>query len=129
MTEHNPNTEDRLTELEQAITNRLERRKVGIMERHAQTIIVFVILAVLSWVGYSILETGRDINVTNTSIAVMQTDMAHMKETLDTAASQYISKVEYTITKNEITKDILEIKTRLLQLEKEFAGNGHNHKK
>lgn len=129
MTEHTE--DDRLTDIEHAINTQLERRKTGIMERHAQTIIVFIILAVLSWVGYSILQTSREISLTNISIAVMQADLAHMKTTLDKAASNYVTNVEYTITKNETAKDILELKTRLLALEKEFAGNGngHTHKK
>lgn len=90
------------------------------METHAQTIIVFVILAILSWVGFSILQTGKEIAVTNTSIAVMKTDMAYLKNSLEQSNSKYVTTLEYTVAKNEIQKDILELKAQILQLEKEL---------
>lgn len=110
--------------IEEAVQNHLNRRKTGVMETHAQTIIVFVILAILSWVGYSIIQTGKDFSVMNTSIAVMQSDMSHMKETLDRAANNYVTKVEYTVSITKLEDEVSNLKKRVNELE-----DNTNHKK
>ena len=120
--------EDRIDELEHRITEHLDkdRRKTGVMENHAQTIIVFVILAVLSWVGYSILETSKEFSVMSTSIAVMKTDMSHMKQTLDKAANNYVTKVEYSISTLKMGDDIDDLKKRVEKIEESL---NHKHQK
>jgi predicted negative regulator of RcsB-dependent stress response len=111
---------ERIEHLEHFVETQVERRKSGVMENHAQTIIVFVILGVLSWVGYSIMETSKEVTQTNTSIAVMKSDMQHMKNTLDQAASRYVTLVEYNISKNELNKDLAELKARVTHIEQEL---------
>ena len=103
--------------LEEMVADHIERRKTGVMENHAQTIIVFVILAILSWVGYSIIQTGKDFSVMNTSLAVMKSDMTHMKETLDRAANNYVTKVEYSVAKSKMEGEIENLKKRVTALE------------
>jgi len=110
---------DSIERLAQVLTEGLDRRKSSVMENHAQTIIVFVILAILSWVGYSILETGREFQATNVSIGVIKNDMAHMKTTLDKAATNYVTTTEYRITTNAMQADIAEVKARMGHLESE----------
>jgi predicted negative regulator of RcsB-dependent stress response len=108
---------DSIEQLAQVLADGLDRRKTTVMENHAQTIIVFVILAVLSWVGYSILQTGKEFTNTNIAIGIIKNDMAHMKTTLDKAASNYVTITEYRITNNAMQTDIAEVKAQVKQLE------------
>lgn len=113
-------THDRLEYLENFVETQMERRKTSVMENHAQTLIVFVILGVLSWVGYSIIQTGKEVSTTNTSIAVMKSDMSHMKQVLDQAATRYVTNLEFSISSKETQKDIAEIKARVTHVEQEI---------
>lgn len=115
--QHNPQ-QDRLDVIEEFLNTQVERRSRGVMENHAQTIIVFVILGVLSWVGYSIMQTAKEINTTNTSIAVMKADMSYMKNALDQASQRYVTLIEYNLGTTEIHKDLAEIRGKLDQIEK-----------
>ena len=108
--------------VEEILATHVERRNTTMLENHAQTIIVFVILAVLSWVGYSILETGKSINDTNVSIEVLKVDVKYMKTALDKAASTHVNINEFRISTHALQKEVSDSKARIRLLEQN-AGN------
>lgn len=111
------NEELKLERIEEVLATHLERRKDTMLENHAQTVIVFVILGVLSWVGYSILQTGDKIAQTNISIEVLKNDVSYMKAALDKTASSYVQLNEYNISTGQLRNDISETKARVRLLE------------
>ena len=108
---------DRMERVEEILAAHVERRNTTMLENHAQTVIVFVILAVLSWVGYSILETGKSINDTNVSIEVLKNDVKYMKTALDKAASSHVHISEFRISTNALQKEVSDSKARIRLLE------------
>lgn len=101
---------ERLARIEALLNSQKAGRKKTMLETHAQTIVVFVLLGVMSWVGYSVLET-------NVSIEVLKNDVSHMKEALDKATSTHVNINEYLIAKENMQKDLSDTKARLRVLE------------
>lgn len=109
--------------IEEILANNLERRKVSMLENHTQTVVVFVILCVLSWVGYSILESDKTAHKTSVSLEVLRNDVSHIKAVVDKAASTYVPKTEFAISINQLNKDISETKMRVGVLEQKAGGS------
>ena len=109
--------EIKIDRIEEILASHIERRSETMLENHAQTVIVFVILGVLSWVGYSILQTGEKIAQTNVSIEVLKNDVSYMKTALDKAASNHVSKNEFNIQTGQMQNDLADTKARLRLLE------------
>jgi len=109
--------------IEEILASNLERRKVGMFENHAQTVVVFVMLGVLSWVGYSILEADKTTHKTNISLEVLKNDVSHIKSVVDKAASTYLPISEFTISVRQLQKDIAETKARVNILENNSSSN------
>lgn len=106
---------ERLCRIEALLNNHSKGRQKTMLETHAQTIVVFILLGVMSWVGYSVLET-------NVSMEVLKNDVSHMKESLDKATSTHVNINEYRISKENMQKDLSDTKARLRLLEQ---SNGH----
>lgn len=113
----NLNDINKIDRIEEILANQLAGRSKTMLENHAQTVIVFVILGVLSWVGYSILQNSKMLNQTNVSMEVMKNDINYMKTSLDKASSNYVSKNEFRISAHQLQKDLAETKARLRLLE------------
>ncbi len=110
-------TETKIERIEDILATHLERRKDTMLENHAQTVIVFVILGVLSWVGYSILQTGEQIAKQNVSMEVMKNDISYMKTALDKASSTHVNQTEFQISTEQLRKEVSDTKARLRLLE------------
>lgn len=108
----------KLARIEEILASHIERRNDTMLENHAQTIVVFVILAVLSWVGYSILQQTIVSNKTNVSLEVLKNDVSYMKAALDKASSTHVHKNEFNVATNEMQKDIADNKARLRLIER-----------
>ena len=115
--ENKEGTFDRMNRVEEILANQLERRAGTMLENHTQTVIVFVILAVLSWVGYSILESGKSVNDLSVSIEVLKTDVKYMKTALDKASSNHVNINEFRISTNALQKEVSDSKARIRLLE------------
>lgn len=107
----------RVERIEEILSSQLERRNANMLENHAQTIVVFVILAVLSWVGYSILLQTDVSNKTNVTLEVLKNDVAYMKEALDKASNTLVSKNEFSVSNSQMQKDIADNRARLRLIE------------
>lgn len=103
-------TDKKLERVEEILANRLERRTTSMLENHFQTLIVFIILGVMSWVGYSI-------NQTNVSVEVLKNDVSYMKAALDKASSTHVNINEYIIAKEAMQKEVSDAKARIRLLE------------
>ena len=110
-------TETKIERIEDILATHLERRKDTMLENHAQTVNVFVILGVLSWVGYSILQTGEQIAKQNVSMEVMKNDISYMKTALDKASSTHVNQTEFQISTEQLRKEVSDTKARLRLLE------------
>ena len=111
-------TEEKLSRVEEILANQIERRNDTMLENHAQTVIVFVILGVLSWVGYSILQTGDKIAEQNVSMEILKNDVKYMKSALDKAASNHVSNTEFRVYSEQLRKELSDTKARVRLLEK-----------
>jgi hypothetical protein len=108
--------------IEAILANNLERRRANMFENHAQTVVVFVMLGVLSWVGYSILQADDDRHKTNITLEVLKNDVSYIKAVVDKAASMYVPKTEFAISIEQITEDMKETKDRVSVLEQKIGG-------
>lgn len=112
-------TEEKVKRVEEILANQIERRNDTMLENHAQTVIVFVILGVLSWVGYSILQTGDKIAAQNVSMEVLKNDVGYLKSAFDKASSSHVNKTEFQIYTKQLQKEVSDTKARLRILERE----------
>ncbi len=109
--------ETKIERIEEILAGHLERRNDTMLENHAQTVIVFVILAVLSWVGYSILLQTETSNKTNISLEVLKNDVSYMKAALDKASSTHVNITEFRIANASVQKELADTKARVRLLE------------
>lgn len=110
--------EDKLERVEKILASQVERRNNTMLENHAQTVIVFVILGVLSWVGYSILQTADKIAEQNVSMQVMKNDVQYMKEAFDKASSSHVDETEFRLYTEQLRNELSDTKARVRILEK-----------
>ena len=113
----------RIERIEEILSSQLERRNANMLENHAQTIVVFVILAVLSWVGYSILLQTDVSNKTNVTLEVLKNDVAYMKEAIDKASNTLVSKNEFSASNSQMQKDIADNRARLRLIEINYSSH------
>lgn len=102
--------EARIAAVEQLLITTTERQNSSMLEKHAQTVIVFVILGVLSWVGYSMLKA-------NVSIEVLKNDMTYMKNSIDKVTNNYVTTIEFHNTAAAHKQNLIGLESRVRTLE------------
>lgn len=118
-----------LEKIHTLLEKKIEKRSNTVMENHAQTIVVFLILCLLGWVGYSILELTSKSEATNlvltqqlaetkSDIKILSHDMQYLRSTMDKAASNHVTVAEFVATRDNCRKDLDSIDRRIKDLEK-----------
>jgi len=85
-------------------------RRIQGVERHASTVGIAVIIALLMWVGNSILEQGISQGAMSGDIRVLSGEVAHLKQIVEDA-----TKNRYTARDAERDKAYLDIKINGLE--------------
>ena len=79
------------------------------MERHASTIGIAIIIAILMWVGNSILVQGENQGLMRGDIKVMSNEIIHLKDMVKVATSD-----KYTATDANRHRESCDVKFRLI---------------
>ena len=98
-----------------------DRREGSNMERHVQTLIVFIITAILAYVGLTV-------NSNSIMMAQMSTNMGWMKESLEQMQEQLDESTTNRYTRMDAANDKSAFLFRIESCEKRLdtlEGNGH----
>ena len=102
----------------------LDRRAVGsTIERHASTVGIAIIIAILLWVGDSILEQADSQGKLSGDIRVMASEVNHLKQMINKATANRYTSLDAARDKIEYTRQYDIINKRVDGLEERYHSN------
>jgi len=101
------------------MTEIVDRRHEGnTLERHASTIGIAIIIAILMWVGNSILVQGENQGLMRGDLKVMSNEIAHLKDMVKQTSMDRYTATDARKDKSECQMKFDVINSRLLRLER-----------
>lgn len=107
------------------MTRRPANKEQGTFERHAQSIVAAVILAIVLWTGTTMQEIREQSKITATEVAVFQKSVAERVASLQSDVTSIRAELqrltEEKFRAGEVQTKVLDLEARMRVVEKDHA--------